>query len=102
MPKESESGRGQKKDEDQFPDDVIATEVGQPQHEEPGEEQSMLVMLAPEIPQGDTLFVRLAEKRNKVPLVPERDIDVILDDVENQDDKGEEAKNQDGQPDKPP
>jgi len=44
----------------------------------------------------------LAEKRNEVPLVPERDIDMILDDIENEEEKRKKSQDQDGQPGKDP
>jgi len=101
MPEEREDGCRQDDDDGQFPDDIIAAGVGQPEHDQPRKEQPMLIVLVPEILPGDSLFVRLPEKGDKIPLVPEGDIDVILGDIDDQDEKGDQSQDQADKTEKP-
>jgi len=45
----------------------------------------MFVVLAPQIFEIDSLLVGFAEQGNKIPLVPEGDINMVLGDVDYQD-----------------
>jgi hypothetical protein len=57
----------------------------------------MFVVLAPQIFEMDSLLVGFAEKGDKVPLVPEGDINAILGDIDNQDEERDKDQDQDGQ-----